>query len=172
MRLLHDRHRVTDADEEALERAIREVDGPSVLPPPPAAFWSRQIVEINRRIDESTSGVALSLSWAARVAIPGVVAVLSFLIGLKYYAPEQHAAESLRQATSALTAATVESLYVASIAVPDTAVINDVHNSLLSFDREQAEEYYVENARTATLVEGLSDQEFHQVLAALSSVEQ
>jgi hypothetical protein len=171
MRLRHDRKTVTDEEEEALERSVREREGPAMVPPPPAAFWSRQIVEVNRRIDESTSGVALSLSWAARVAIPGVVAVLSFLIGLKYYAPERHAAESLRQATSALASATVESLYVASVAASDTAVINDVNKSLLPFNNVQAEEFYVENAGTTTLVEDLSDQELHQVLAALSSVE-
>jgi hypothetical protein len=171
MRLRPDRKKVTDEQEEALERSVRAMDGTGTVPPPPAAFWSRQIVEINRRIDESTSGVALSLSWAARVAIPGVVAVLSFLIGLKYYAPERHATESLRQATSSLAVATVESLYVASVAASDTAVINDVNNSLLSFNNEQAQEFFVENARATTLVEDLSDQELHQVLAALSSVE-
>jgi hypothetical protein len=171
MRLRPDRTKLTDEEEESLELSIRGLDRPDSAPPPPAAFWSRQIVGVNRRIDEATSGVALSLSWAARVAIPGVVAVLSFLIGLKYYAPERHAAESLRQATSSLAVATVESLYVASVAASDTAVINDVNNSLLSFNSDQAEEFFVENARATTLVEDLSDQELHQVLAALSSVE-
>ncbi len=171
MRLRIERTKVTDADEEALERSVRALSGDGNETAPPQAFWSRQIVDVNRRIDESTSGVAISLSWAARVAIPGIVAILSFLIGLKYYAPEHRAAESLRQATSALAPATVESLYVASIGTVDTAVVNDVDASILAFNNDQAEEFYVENAGATALVEDLSDQELHQVLAALSSVD-
>ncbi len=171
MRLRHERKYVTDEEEGALEQSVQELEGPVDEPQIPVAFWSRQRVDINRRIDESSSGFALSLSWAARVAIPGVVAVISFLIGLKYYAPQQHDVESLREATAGLATATVESLYVASMAVPDTALINDVHRSLETYARDQAEEFYVERVGTTTLVEGLSDQELHQVLAALSSVE-
>jgi hypothetical protein len=77
----------------------------------------------------------------------------------------------LRQATAALAPATVESLYVASIAAVDTAVINDVNNKLLAFKNDQARDFYVENAGAANLVEDLSDQELHEVLAALSSFE-
>ncbi len=171
MRLRHDRKTVTDEEEEALERSVREMEGNIADTPPPPAFWARQLVDINRRIDDATSGVALSLSWAARVAIPGVFAILSFLIGLKYYAPERKAAESLRQATAALAPATVESLYVASVAMADTAVLSDMNGSLLAINNDQAEEFYLANARPSTLVEDLSDQELHEVLAALSSVE-
>ncbi len=171
MRLRHDRHYPTDEGEEALERSVREMDRAEEGAPPAPEFWSRQRVDINRRIDEATSGVALSLSWAARVAIPGVVAVLAFLIGLKYYAPEHTAAESLRQATAALAPADIESLYVSSVAVNDTATLSDIERNLHALNRTAAQEYYVENALTSTLVEDLSDQEVHEVLAALSSVE-
>jgi len=171
MRLRHDRQNMTGEEEEILERSVRDMDRGVGEAPPPPAFWSRQLVEVNRRIDDATSGVALSLSWAARVAIPGVVAVLAFLIGLKYYAPERSAAESLRQATAALAPATVESLYVASVAANDTATMGDIDKNLRAFNHATAEEYYVENAPTTTLVEDLSDQELHEVLAALSSVE-
>jgi hypothetical protein len=171
MRLRIERTKVTDADEEALEHSVRALSGDDSETAPHQAFWGRQIVDINRRIDDSTSGVALSFSWAARVAIPGVVAILSFLIGLKYYAPEHRAAESLRQATSALATATVDSLYVASIATVDTAAVNDLDPNILAFNNDQAEEFYVQNAGATALVEDLSDQELHQVLAALSSVD-
>lgn len=171
MRLRHERQNLTGAEEEALEHSVRQMDQGEEGSAPPAAFWSRQIVDINRRIDDATSGVALSLSWAARVAIPGVVAVLAFLIALKYYAPEHSAAESLRQATASLAPATVESLYVASVAVRDTATLGEIERKLQEFNYATAEEYYVENAPATTLVEDLTDQELHEVLAALSSVE-
>lgn len=171
MRLRHDRHQVTDDEEEALERAIRQLDAGTEDAPPPHGFWARQLVDINRRIDDATSGVALSLSWAARVAIPGVVAVLAFLIGLKYYAPDRTVSESLRQATAALPAATIDSLYVASVADRDTATMTDLDRNLLAVTDASAEEYYLEHAQTSALVEDLSDQELHEVLATLSTVE-
>jgi hypothetical protein len=171
MRLRHERVQVTDEEEETLEQSVREFAGVDADMPPPPAFWSRQIVDINTRIDESTSGFAISLSWAARVAIPGVVAVLAFLIGLKYYAPEKISSESLRQATAALTEADVESLYVASVAVSDTAVIGEINKSLLALNDEKAAEYYVDHAGEGALVEDLSDQELREVLAALSTVD-
>jgi hypothetical protein len=171
MRLRHDRKQVTDQDEEELERSVRELAGAEGEPPQPPAFWSRQIVDINQKIDDSSSGVAISLSWAARVAIPGIVAVLAFLIGLKYYAPERTSAESLRQATAVLSPAAVESLYVASVMEPDTAVVKEINRNLLAVNSEKAEEFYVENAMERTLVEDLSDQELREVLAALSTVE-
>jgi hypothetical protein len=171
MRLRHERKQPTDLDEEALERSVRELAGDEVEQSPLPAFWSRQIVDINKRIDEATSGVAISVSWAARVAIPGVVAVLAFLIGLKYYAPEGPGTESLRQATAALAPATVESLYVASAMVPDTAVVREIDSKLLAVNSTRAEDFYVENAAAGTLVEDLSDQEVREVLAALSTGE-
>jgi hypothetical protein len=171
MRLRHEKIQVTDEEEETLEQSVRELSGADGETPPPPAFWSRQIVDINTRIDESTSGVAISLSWAARVAIPGVVAVLAFLIGLKYYAPEKISSETLRQATAGLSEAAVESLYVASVAAPDTAVIGEINKSLIALNDEKAAEFYVEHAAERTLVEDLSDQELREVLAALSTVE-
>jgi hypothetical protein len=171
MRLRHERKQLTDEEEEALELSVRELAGADAETPLPPAFWSRQIVDTNTRIDDSTSGFAISLSWAARVAIPGVVAVLAFLIGLKYYAPEKISSESLRQATAALPEAAVESLYVASVAVSDTAVIGEINKSLLALNDEKAAEFFVEHAAEGTLVEDLSDQELREVLAALSSVE-
>jgi len=171
MRRRLERQNVTGQEEEALEQSIRDMAHGDVESPPPPAFWSSQIVQINQRIDNATSGVALSLSWAARVAIPGVVAVLAFLIGLKYYAPERSAAESLRQATASLESAAVESLYVASVAVHDTAIIGEIAKSLTPANHVEATDYYLEHAPASALVNDLTDQEFNEVLAALTSVD-
>ena len=54
----------------------------------PGTYWSNMLVKTNSRIDDVSSVRALSIGWALRVAIPGVVAIISFLIGLHYYSPE------------------------------------------------------------------------------------
>jgi hypothetical protein len=56
---------------------------------PDAGYWSDLIVRTNKRLDDATSGKAISISWAARVAIPGVIAIIFFFIGLHYYDPDQ-----------------------------------------------------------------------------------
>jgi hypothetical protein len=70
-------------------------------------------VKINGKIDDATSGKALSISWAARVAIPGVVAIVSFLVGLHYFAPDaSRHAPSVAEVVLALPPAAIDSLLV------------------------------------------------------------
>lgn len=171
MRLRFDKRQPTDEEEEALERALQE----AVADDPPAqgpgdAYWQNLPIRVNRAIDEATSGRALSVSWAGRVAIPGIVAILSFLIGLYYYAPDRGgAAKSFQDVAMAMPPSAVDSLYVASLTSGDTAFTSGLEADLLRVPGELARDYILENNGTSGLVEDLSDQEMREVLAVLSS---
>jgi hypothetical protein len=104
------------------------------------------------------------------VAIPGIVAILSFLIGLYYYAPDRGGAvKSFREVALAMPPSAVDSLYVASLASGDTAFVSGLEADLLQVPNDLAREYYLEYGGTSNLVEDLSDQELKEVLAVLSS---
>jgi hypothetical protein len=171
MRLRFDKRQPTDDEEDALQRALQSElahDQPS--PEPPSAYWQNLPIRVNASIDDATSGKALSLSWAARVAIPGIVAVLSFLIGLYYYAPDHGGTvRSFRDVAMAMPPSAVDSLYVASLTAGDTVFVSGMETDLLRVSSDLAREYYVANGSTSTLVEDLSDQEMREVLAVLSS---
>lgn len=171
MKLRNEKHLITDEEEAALERSVRSLaqvaqDGP--LPPP--AYWQNLPARINRAVDDATSGVAISLSWVARVAIPGVVAVLSFLIGLRYYAPDRATVpSSVAEVTRVLPSTTVDSLLVASLESPDSATAKSLEEQMFAFPVELAREYYVEQSGMQELVDDLSDQELRDVIARLGS---
>ena len=171
MRLRFDKRQPTDDEEEALCRALQaEVANDPPSPGPAQAYWQNLPIHVNRAIDEATSGKALSLSWAARVAIPGIVAILSFLVGLYYYAPDRGGAvKSFREVALAMPPSAVDSLYVASLASGDTAFVSGLEADLLQVPNDLAREYYLEYGGTSNLVEDLSDQELKEVLAVLSS---
>jgi hypothetical protein len=171
MRLRFDKRQPTDDEEESLQRALQaEVANDPPSPAPPSAYWQNLPIRVNAAIDDATSGKALSLSWAARVAIPGIVAVLSFLIGLNYYAPDQGGTiKSFRDVAMAMPPSAVDSLYVASLTTGDAEFAGGLETDLLRLPSDLAREYYVENGSASTLVEDLSDQEMREVLAVMSS---
>ncbi len=171
MKLRSEKHRITDEEETSLEGAVRSLAGDTREPStPPPAYWQNLPLRMNRAIDEATSGVAISLSWVARVAIPGVVAILSFLIGLRYYAPDMGTSPaSVKEVAQALPVRTVDSLYVAMIASADSATASTFEEQVLAMPVDQAREYYVVQAGTRTLLEDLSEQEVRDVVARLGS---
>ena len=90
MKLRRDKTEVTGSLEhdavEAVRALVREKHI-AELSEPSSAYFANLLVKTNQRIDAVTSGKALSISWLARVAVPGVVAILFFFIGLHYYVP-------------------------------------------------------------------------------------
>ncbi|HMK38239.1 MAG TPA: hypothetical protein VK569_02785, partial [Bacteroidota bacterium] len=64
---------LTAEAERELTSEIRQLAGSTgdgKAPGPSDAYWQNLVVKINARIDDATSAKALSISWAARVAIP------------------------------------------------------------------------------------------------------
>ena len=78
---------IPDAIEREAEEAVRRHDDTKNVHGPSETYFANLLVRTNERLDRATSGVAISLSWLARVAVPGVVAIIFFFIGLHYYAP-------------------------------------------------------------------------------------
>ena len=92
MKFKLEKGRIIERNEEEMAAEVRRLEQsgpPKAAHPPTDAYWQNLIIRTNARIDEATSGKALSLSWAWRVAIPGVFAIVSFLIGVHYYVPGQ-----------------------------------------------------------------------------------
>jgi hypothetical protein len=161
-----------EAEERELEEEIRRQAAPGPLdstPELPDAYWHNLIIRTNRRIDDATGAKAISLSWAARVAIPGVVAILSFLIGLRYYVPEQHPDQhSLADAVMSLPTHVVDSLAAVS---PDSLAAGEVGAHLLDLSGDLAHAYVLENATSQDLMADLSEKEVGEILATLSTTE-
>ncbi len=137
----------------------------------PDVYWANLLVRTNRRIDEATSTKALSLSWAARVAIPGVVAVLSFVIALHYYAPVRtDRGDSLASVVRTMPERTVDSLLVAGAGQGDGALpAVGVGDDIIQVSRDQIAEYFIDNGRETQLVESMDEQQANAFLTALSN---
>lgn len=175
MKFRTEKPEMTNSDEQQLVDEIRLMAA-SELPGPeqarPDAYWQNLIVRTNKRIDDATSGVALSISWAARVAIPGVVAILSFLIGLHYYAPEKTGESSLTAVVLSLPAATIDTLLVDPSAVSPAMNIEDVATDPFDIPREQVADYFINTGSARELMESMTDEQAHDVLAMLGSTGQ
>jgi hypothetical protein len=137
---------------------------------PPDAYWQNLVVKVNRRIDDATSGKALSISWAARVAIPGVVAIISFLVGLHYYVPDaSRHGPSVADVVLSLPPATIDSLLIDPSGADPALSVEDVAADVFVFSRQQIAEYFIDNGNPDAAVDGISDREANTLFAVLSS---
>jgi hypothetical protein len=164
---------LTGEAERALASEIRQIaasTGSGETGRPPDAYWQNLIVRINGRIDEATSGKALSISWAARVAIPGVVAIISFLVGLHYYVPGASSREpTVAEVVLSLPPATMDSLLADPSRADPSLSVEDVATDVFVFSRQQIAEYFIDNGNAGAAIDGFSDREAGTVLAVLAS---
>ncbi len=155
---------VTDQEEQQSVNELRETLGPMETAAPSQTYWPRMIADVNRRIDEVTSGKALSLSWAARVAIPGVVAIISFYIGLHYYVPEGAPKNTpIAPILSSLSQTEIDSL------LSDDLADNAAHVLSLSLNGEDAAQYVLSAGEPLMLVESFSHEQVEELLTTLST---
>lgn len=174
MKFRQDKPQLSESEEQALVHEIRDLalqKSPLEHPVVSLTYWQSLIVRTNQRIDHVISPMALSISWALRVAIPGVVAVLSFVIGLHYYAPVRPSAENgMNSAVQALADRDVDSM-VTSSALADGAIqaAATVGNQVFDVSKDQIVDYLIENERETTLVESLDDQQANALLIALAN---
>ncbi len=176
MKFRQERTEITDAEERELEQSVRALDrarGETPVPPP-EAYWSNLGVHVNRRIDAATSGKALSINWALRVAIPGVLAVLSFVIGLHYYVPElPHQSDTIGAVLQSLPPQALDSLLTGANAPADLSVsASDLGGDVFAFSQNQIADYMIDRGAAETLVDGLSDQQVGEVVLAFNTVGQ
>ena len=153
-----------------LSAEIHDLLGPFQDPEsfPPASYWTDLATRTNRQIDDATSGRALSISWAARVAIPGVVAIICFFIGLHYYVPELPSeGASLTEMVDALPVEARELLVAQLLStggIDDIPMVSEEPIPLATMD---IVEYLVENNGTQALLETMSEERVDGFLGLL-----
>lgn len=172
MKLRKEKIEITDeAEREAVEavRRLANESGNADESPPPPAYFANMIVKSNERIDFVTSGKALSMSWLARVAVPGVVAILFFFIGLHYYAPPvANDTHSIAEAVSKLPADAVDSLLTESLNSNSVSSV-DLNGDLFEVSNEQLTEFYVASQNPKDILETLSEIQVNEVASILES---
>ena len=162
---------ITESDENALVDAVRTLEREleeEAAPPVSEAYWQNLIVRTNQRVDAATSGKAISISWAARVAIPGVVAIVSFLVALQYYVPVQTRQHSdVESIVLALPDRAVDSLLTDTSLSDETLVAIAANENLFAVPSEQIGEYFINNGNAALLVESLPEEQADRMLDLL-----
>jgi hypothetical protein len=173
MKFIHHMPPIDPGAEEDLVQSLRRLgETEPQAPPPPDAYFQNLIARTNARIDEASSGRALTISWAARVAIPGVVAILSFLIGLHYFVP-RHGAEgpTLKAVVLSLPAQTIDSLMLEPSRMSSALTLTDVAIDPFVIGREDAMDYLFGEGNLSDAAGLLTEKQMTQVLALLSTSE-
>jgi hypothetical protein len=173
MRFRQEKNPAGDEAERALEAEVRRMvsgSGTSGVPEPPDLYWQNLAVRANAQIDGATSGKALSILWAARVAIPGVVAIVSFFIGLHYYVPEPPREDvSVAAVVLSLPATAIDSLLLHPERMDPSFTVQELGVDVSNVSREQIADYLVVSGNTSAAVDGLTEREASVLLAALGT---
>lgn len=157
------------AAERELEDQIRAENRGGGLPEVPREFWSSLRVRTNERIDLASSGRAITLSWAARVAIPGVVALLSFLVGLHYYAPlPSSASSSLAGVLDEFPPQAIDSLMWSYATGGDSIDADIVYPAVFEAESDEIATYLVDAGTTVDVSEFLDEQDVDRILQSMT----
>jgi len=161
---------VDEAIEKELEESVRgaaghDQSGEDV----PQAYWQNLIIRTNRRIDDVSSGKGITISWAARVAIPGVVALLSFMIGLRYYTPELTTGrDALADVVLALPNGVADSVFQ-NYPLNASEAMEVVGERMLEVSDQQMHDYFIEEGGMRSVLEVLTEEQVSEVLTLLES---
>ena len=110
------------------------------------------------------------MRWAARVAIPGVVAVVSFMIALYYYVPERPASEgSLASVMMTLEAEVLDSMLVEEPGMGQPLSLAVVYSDLAHLPSEDIQEYLIATGRMTALMQTLSEDQVNDLVTRLSA---
>lgn len=154
--------------ERALEEAIRSHAGPDPIGPA-EPFWQNLLVRTNSRIDDVASGKGITMSWAARVAIPGVVAIIAFLVGLHYYIPELTADRERLGDILRVMPDSAQVVLMDRYAIPAEDLSAVAAEEVFDVPVAQAQAYYLETAELSMLGDLLSEEQVSTVLTVLES---
>ena len=172
MKARKEQSNITERDEQHAVNELRTLlaQRGSGSPSPPDSYWPNLLVRSNQRIDSATSGKALSISWAARVAIPGVIAILSFFIGLHYYyVPDQRKAESsLTAIVLSAPDSAIDSL-VSRLHTEDMVKLAPWQDGLFEPTNDQLSDYFLVSGAANDVLETMSMEQVNDVLATLGS---
>jgi hypothetical protein len=171
MKLRKEKIDITDEAERDAVEAVRRLAAASQqtdVGSPPPEYFANMLVRANQRIDVVTSGKALSISWLARVAVPGVVAILFFFIGLHYYAPTAPTRNTIASAVSSLPADAIDSLLTESVA-SGSLTAADINGDLFEVSDDQLADFYIVSGNPGDALEAFSDNQVDEVASILES---
>jgi hypothetical protein len=173
MKFLTPKPGISDEEErratDALTSALHE-RGYQGHPRLPDSLRNGMLVRTNERIDRLSSGRALSLSWAARVAVPGVVAIIAFFTALHYYGtPQPPRGNEVTPLLTGLADSQMDSLFEVAGLADSAAIVAAAGAGLFDVSSDGAADYLLEHDRSALVLESLSDAELDRVLAVLST---
>jgi hypothetical protein len=171
MKLRKSRIDITDDVERQAVEVVRQLTADTnqaKMSAPPDAYFANLLVKSNSRIDHVTSGKALSMSWLARVAVPGVVAILFFFIGLHYYVPEVSTERhSIADAVKALPSEAIDSMLIESSS--NGLLSAALTSELLDVSNDQLAEFLVASGSPSAVLEVLPEQQLTEIAALLES---
>ncbi len=152
--------------EERLKSLLSRTEGTGE---PAPGYWQNLIARTNRRIDTVSSGKGISISWAARVALPGAIAILFFFIGLHYYVPERGPSQiSVSEIVAGMPEASQDSLVTHLLErsqMTDSSTV--VYENLLDPSEGDMEQYLVSVGSTSVLLQLLSEDQIDEILSIL-----
>ncbi len=162
---------IDDREERRLEEEIIRLSGSRTPSAPPSeAYWANLLVRTNQRIDEATSPTALTISWAARVAIPGVLAILSFLVGVRYFVPMRaQTAAPLKAVVLALPESAVDTILAHPYRISSSLSLADLDVDPFPIQNEDLAEYLIASGTIRSVTETLNDDQVTEVLTILGS---
>lgn len=162
---------IDERDELHLEEEIAGlIEGEAPSASPPDTYWANLPARINQRIDRATSPKALTISWAARVAIPGVLAILSFLVGVQYFVPlRTQTASPLRTVLLSLPESAVDTILAHPYRISHELSLEDLDVDPFSLQKEDLAEYLIASGSIPSFTETLSDDQVTDVLTILGS---
>ena len=161
----------TEATERELADEIRRIDreDTSRRAGLSDAYWQNLLIRTNARIDEVSSPRALGLSWLLRVALPGVFAVLSFVIALHYYVPTRPTRDAdIVRALQALPPTAIDSMTAAGAGSGEMMNAAELSDAALAVSGDQIEDFFLETGNESQVVETMGDTQAHAFLDALA----
>lgn len=157
----------TESEEHDLVESLQSLRSMDVRAPD-EHYWAQLLVRTNKRLDESTSGKALSISWAARVAIPGIVAIICFFVGLHYYGLEPSQPQtSVSDFIFSLPAESTDSLLLEMAQTGEHEVHLSLSSDMFTLSGERIAEYLLEESGAAHVLEALTEQQVQDFFDAL-----
>jgi hypothetical protein len=162
---------IDDQEEQRAEEELRRlIAGETSSAGPPDTYWANLPVRTNQRIDEATSPKALTISWAARVAVPGVLLILSFLVGMWYFVPmEPRATTPLRAVVLSLPDSEVDTILVDPSRISPGLTLAEMDVDPFAVQKEDLAEYLIAAGNVRSVTETLSDDQVTDVLTILGS---
>jgi len=161
-----------ESEQQAEERLRTTLRGRGYADPSrlPDAVRSVMLVRTNERIDRAAGGRALSLSWIVRVAVPGVVAIIAFFIGLHYYGtPVPREPGGLGPLLGDLTENALDSLMEMHAVLDTAALLDGTSGNFFDIPADMAAEYLLATDRTDLVAETLDDRQVDDLLTALAA---